>query len=71
MRFREGHAQFWGDLAFTAEAQSARREKLKHLCVLGVSAARVSYNTFKWRIPSRSYTNVDRTQGRAWPTAES
>ena len=39
------------DLAFTAKAQRARREKLKHLCVLGVSAVHVSYSTFKWRTP--------------------
>ena len=46
-----GNAQCWGDLAYTAEAQGARREKLKHLCVLGVSAVHVSYSTFKWRTP--------------------
>jgi hypothetical protein len=26
-------------------------DKLKHLCVLGVSAVQVSYGTFKWRTP--------------------
>jgi len=51
-------------LTLTAEAQRARRDKRKPLCVLGVSAVHVS---FKWRAPARPGAGAFTARGEADP----